>query len=153
MRREWNGLRTPRSRSRVCPPHPHRRTCKGGGGRRRSGFHSLTSLRVPASLRTFITASGPAWLGADVAEEFDDRMRGEVRRDARSDVKQRIDLDEIEADDIRMFGDRDEDLPKLVVHEATGLRGDAPGHERHVEDVDVDAHVDRSVGGEVAEDP
>ncbi len=80
-----------------------------------------------------------------MAQELDDGVRREVRGRARGDIEQRVDLDEIEPDDIGVLRQGDETRPQLVVGKAVRLAGDATGDEGHVEDVDIDADVDRGV--------
>ena len=63
----------------------------------------------------------PLRLIADEAEEFKHRVGAEVGRQAGSDIKLRVDLDEVEADDVRVLADRLQRIAQLSVAHAVGF--------------------------------
>ena len=83
----------------------------------------------------------PAGLGADPAEKLDHRVGAQIGGDAGADIEQRIDLDEVEADDLQPLGDGAQRIAQLGVAHAVRLGRNAAGHQRHVQRVDVDAHI------------
>src|ERR1700684_37994 len=60
---------------------------------------------------------------ADVPEELDDRVRAEICGNSSTDVKHRVDLDEVESNDSRLLGQRDQRVAQLGIGEPVRLAG------------------------------
>ena len=71
-----------------------------GRGMSDMDFRRPQSLSRGATSGLGLAARRPARLVADVSKEFDDCVGAEIRGDPGSDIKLRIDLHEIEADDV-----------------------------------------------------
>ena len=74
-------------------------------------------------------------------KELQHGVSGEVGGDPGPHVERRVHLREVEPDHVAVLGDGREGVAQLRVGHPVRLRRHAPGNERQVPHVDVDAHM------------